>query len=298
LSGSETVNRGHGLARFGLRQSFATFLSMSKKTVVEFSRYPVAFVAMFVQIFLIIMMFMFAAFSFTPGDGPSPETQHFAGVAIYGLILNLFLTFILWEIGFSIREEQFRGTLESLYLSPANKFSNLVSRIFAITLFTAAMAILAIFVAGAMVGGLPFENVALAMVILLFSMLGFLGLGFIFAGVTLKLKETAQLLVNFMQFFFMIFCAMFFPFSALRQARAGFVVDYVSRWIPVSYCVDAFRSALLNFPQEPYPMPELLPLWQEMVIIIAFGLVTPIVGYFVYKRAERTARLKGTLAEY
>ncbi len=267
---------------------------MSWKTVIEYSRYPVAFVAMFAQIFLIVFMFIFATAAFmAPGSGLTSQGT-FAGVMIYGLVTNLLLTFTLWEVGFSIREEQVRGTLESLYLSPARKFANLVSRIFIVLMWTGAMCVFAVIIVGLIVGGLPFENVVLAAVVLVFSISGFLGIGFIFAGLTIKLKESAQLLVNFFQFFFMIFSAQFFPFSALRTVSPA-IVDYVSAWLPVSYCVDAFRSLLIGLPAG---YPELAPLGVEIVIVVLFGIVSPIVGYIIYKRAEWSARKRGNLGEY
>ncbi len=285
------AHRGFGLGRFSRWQTFATFLSMSKKTLVEFSRYPVAFIAMFTQIFLIIFMFLFAALAFTtPGLG-FQQGQQIASVMVYGLIMNLFVTFILWEVGFSIREEQFRGTLESLYLSPASKFWNLISRIFAILLWTAAMSVVAIVLVALVAGGLPAENVGLALAVLLLSILGFLGIGFLFAAITIRLKESAQFLVNFFQFFFIIFCAMFFPFRVLPDV----MLDYVSRWIPVSYSVDLFRSLLMGTPAG---FPELLPVGQEFLIVFLFGIITPPVGYLLYKWIERKARAAGNLGEY
>ena len=55
-------------------------------------------------------------------------------------------------------------------------------------------------------------------------------------------------LTNFLQLFFMIFCAMFFPFSALPE-----ILQIVSRIIQLSYCVDLFRSTMIGV------TPELLP---------------------------------------
>ncbi len=210
---------------------------------------------------------------------------------VYGLIMNLFVTFILWEVGFSIREEQFRGTLESLYLSPASKFWNLISRIFAILLWTAAMCVVAIVLVALVAGGLPVENVGLALAVLGLSILGFLGIGFLFAAITIRLKESAQFLVNFFQFFFIIFCAMFFPFRVLPDI----MLDYVGRWIPVSYSVDLFRSLLMGTPAG---FPELLPVGQELLIVILFGVITPPVGYLAYKWIEKKARAAGSLGEY
>jgi len=252
---------------------------MSKKVIVEYSRYPVAFVALFVQVFVIILLFMLSSFAFATPGAPKASLSVFAGMMTYGFVTSMFLGFTLWEMGFSLREEQVRGTLEALYLSPTNKFSNLTSRIFAIVVWTTIMCTAAVVLVNLLVGGLPLQNVGIGLVVLLFSISGFLGLGFLFAGVTIKLKETAQLLVNGLQFFFFIFSAQFFPFSVLPQP----VRDYVSRWLPVSYAVDLFRTTLLGI------RPELMPndFVVEFAIVVAFGIVSPLV--LMFTAALRTA---------
>jgi len=265
---------------------------MSKKKLVEFSRYPIAFVALFVQIFLIIAMFLYASLAFTPENADPTTGQSLGANIVYGFVIGLFLSFTLWEIGFSIREEQTRGTLESLYLSPASKFASLLARVFAILIWVGALSVFAILVVGSVVGGLPVANAGLALVVLVFSVSGFLGLAFIFAGVTIKLKETAQFLVSFLQFFFMIFSAQFFPFKALREA-SPLIVDGISRWLPVSYSVDTFRSLLIGQTPELGPSMEI-----EILIVILFGILSPIVGYWAYNRLEKGARTQGTLGEY
>lgn len=103
--------RDFGISKFNFRQSFDAFWGMSKKAILEFSRYPIAFVTMFVQVFLIIMIFLFAGISFSP-SGEESAIDEVAGVMMYGFVIFMFISFILWEIGFSIREEQSRGTLE------------------------------------------------------------------------------------------------------------------------------------------------------------------------------------------
>lgn len=286
MSAGGTIHRGFGLSDLGLRQTFYTFLSMSKKTVVEFSRYPVSFVATFAQTLMILAMFMLAAIVFM---GSEAGLSDLAGIMVYGFILNMFLIFVLWEIGFSIREEQYRGTLESLYLSPANKFSNLISRVFAIGSWTVVMVVAALAIVNYYVGGLPANDVMLALFVLFFSITGILGIGFVVSAIVLRLKESAELLVSVLQFFFMIFCAMFFPFYALPDE----ILNYVSRWIPLSYGVDSFRSILVG------QTPELIAnVGIEIVIVVLFGILSPLIGYFLYKYNERKARLEGSLAEY
>ena len=283
-----TVNRGFGLARPTWTERVRTFWSMSWKTILEFSRYPVAFVALFVQIFVIIGMFMLAILAFRNPSATDTNAANLPAFLAYGFIMNLFLGFTLWEIGFSIREEQVRGTIESLYLTPANKFANLTARMFAILLWTSVMATAAIFVVGTAVGGLPVNHAGIALLVLGFSVSGFLGIGFAFAGVTIKLKETSQFLVQFLQFFFLIFCAQFFPFYVLPEP----VVNYVSIWIPVSYDVDLFRTTLMGI------APELLPASTELVIVVLFGILSPALGYAFYRFVERRARREGSLGEY
>ncbi len=284
-----TVSRGLGLGRYSLQQSAIVFLEMSRKTVVEFTRYPVAFISIFVQIFLIILMFLYAVFTFSSAPPGDPSNQGIAGMLIYGFVINMFLTFTLWEIGFSIRDEQFRGTLESLYLSPANKFQNLVSRVFAVLLWTGAVSLAGVATVAGMVGGLPVNNLLLAALVLLLTIVAFLGLGFVFAAVTIRLKESAQFLVTFLQFFFIIFSAMFFPFAALPSS----IVNGVSRWLPVSYNVDLFRSLLVG------RTPELIPdVWTEFLIVLLFAILSPAAGFYIYRWTENVVRVRGTLGEY
>jgi ABC-2 type transport system permease protein len=142
----------------------------------------------------------------------------------------------------------------------------------------------------AMIGNLPVKNPLLGTYVLLMSIIGTFGLGFAFAALTLRLKETAQTVANFLQFTLLILCANFFPFSVLPGA-----VLNISRWIPLSYCVDAFRSILMGFPAG---YPELAPIGVEILIISAFGVGMPLIGYWMYRRAELHARQQGSLSTF
>jgi ABC-2 type transport system permease protein len=272
----------------GFRATWSTFWAMVHKELIVLSRYPVQFVTSFAQVFLIIAIFSLAGTMFSPGgDGASGTTS---GVIVYGFILFIFLSDTLWSIGVNIRHEQVQGTLEQLYLSPASKFANLVSRVTNLLLWTGSLSIVAMFGMRAILGSFPAENIGLGLVILAFSLSGTFGLGFAFAAVTLRLKEAANTLANLLQFAFLILCANFFPFSALPEP-----VLWVSRAIPLSYAVDAFRSTLMGYPPG---FPELAPIEVELVIVVAFGILMPILGYWLYRRAEDHARRTGSLSEF
>ena len=73
------------------------------------------------------------------------------------------------------------------------------------------------------------------------------------------------------------------------------MVDHVRRWIPVSYGVDAFRSVLIGFPKG---YSELLPFEIEMVVVVLFGILSPLLGYLHCVHSEKKARIQGTFSEY
>ncbi len=272
------------------RTNFSAFLAMVRKEFIIMLRYPFEFVASFAQIFLIIAVLTLAGLMFAPQDTDASAMSQTTGIVVYGFIIFLYVSDTLWAIGFNVRREQKQGTLEQLYLSPASKFAALASRVVITLVWTGLLCLFSVFLMSALLGKLPLENGWLGLYILLFSLLGTFGVGFAFAAVTLKLKEAAQTAVNLLQFGFMILCAPFFPFSALPEPML-----YLSKLIPLSYCVDAFRSTLMGYP---LGFPELAPIEVELVIVTMFGIFMPIIGYTMYRWAENNARRKGSLSEY
>ena len=272
----------------GFAALWSAFWASARKELTILSRYPVQFFASFGQVFLIVAIFTLAGSMFSPVDGSGAGSV--AGVVIYGFVLFLFLNDALWTIGYSVRQEQVLGTLEQLYMSPANKFANLASRVVHLITWTTLLALRSVFVMGNMMGGIPFNNAWLGLYILILSLIGTFGVGFAFAAITIRIKESAQTLLNLLQFSFLILCANFFPFSALPEP-----VRWISRIIPLSYSVDAFRSTLMGYPPG---FPELAPIEVELVIVTAFGVLMPLIGYWMYRSAERASRRSGSLAEF
>jgi ABC-2 type transport system permease protein len=270
----------------GFTAWFGALGAMALKEFRVMIRYPVEFVASFGQVFLIVTVLTLAGLMFSPGGAQSGNTKT-AGTVIYGFILFMFVSDTLWTLGFNIRRDQKQGTLEQLYLSPASKFANLLSRVVITLVWTGGLSFSGAFVMSQMIGALPANNIPFALVVLVFSLSGTFGTGFAFAALTLRIKEAAQTLANLLQFAFMLFCAPFFPFVGLPEW-----MQWISRVIPQSYCVDLFRSTLMGTPT------ELAPEMIELAIVIAFGVIMPFIGYWLYRSEEDNARRRGTLSEY
>lgn len=274
----------------GRAATWSAFGAMVRKEFIIMLRYPVEFIASFFQVFLIVVVLTFAGLMFADGGVDSQTDGAVGGLVAYGLILFLYLSDTLWAVGFNVRREQKQGTLEQLYLAPASKFASLAARV-TITLFwTGLLSIMSLVLMSALLGRLPFENGPLGLYILLMTLAGTFGSGFAFAALTLRIKEAAQTAVNLLQFAFMVLCAPFFPFSALPTPILA-----LTRLIPLSYGVDAFRSTLMGYPPG---FPELASIEIELIIVTLFGLLMPFVGYHLYRRAEDDARKRGSLAEY
>ncbi len=276
----------------GFQAGWSAFWAMTRKELIVITRYPVQFVTSFAQVFFIILVFVLAAamFSGVPGEGSGPDASVKSGVVAYGFIIFLFFGDALWTIGANLRQEQIQGTLEQLYLTPASKFASLVARIANLLIWTGSLSVMGALVFGLLLGTLPFKNPALGLGVLALSLSGTFGVGFAFAALTLYLKGTAETLANLFQFAFMILGANFFPFFVLPKP----LLD-IARLLPLSYCVDLFRSTLMGYPKG---FPELAPVGLELVIVTVFGLLMPLLGYWLYRRAEDHGRRTGSLSEY
>ncbi len=275
----------------GVAAWLTALVAMARKELTITLRYPVEFVSSFGQVFLIVIMFTLAGLMFSRGGmenvGSSSAT---AGLVAYGFIPFLFLSDTLWTIGYNVRREQKQGTLEQLYMSPASKFASLLSRVVVTLFWSGLLSIMSVWLMGALIGRLPFANLPLGIFILLMSLSGTFGVGFAFAALTLRVREAGQTLANLFQFMFMVLGAPFFPFSALPHW-----LQNVARFLPLAYCVDAFRSTLLGYPPG---FPELAPIGIEVIVVVLFGLLMPPLGYWLYRMEEDRARRVGSLSEY
>lgn len=276
---------------------WSAFMAMAHKELLIMARYPVNFIASFGQTFVIVAVFtlggsMFFHTRVSSASGLTAEasTTNPSGIVVYGFILFMFMSDTLWTIGYNIRNEQVQGTLEQLYLSPSSKFASLVARVTNTLVWTSLLSVTAAVLMTVMIGKLPIQNPWLGLYLLVMTLAGTFGIGFIFSALTLRIKETAQTVANFLQFGFLVLCANFFPFSALPP-----FILFFSRLIPLAYAVDAFRSTMMGYP---VGFPELAPFPLEFVITTLFGLIMPPLGYLLYRRAEDYARKRGSLSMY
>src|ERR671938_181090 len=128
-------------------------------------------------------------------------------------------------------------------------------------------------------------NVLAALGAFLPLLLAIFGFGFAFAALVLLMRD-ANTLVDVSNFLLSLLAGSNFPVRALPR----FLLP-LSLALPLTYGYDAVRGYLLH-------TRTLLPLKDEMAILLAFmGVMIPL-GFAVFKRIERRCRVLGTLGSH
>jgi ABC-type multidrug transport system permease subunit len=258
---------------------WSSFGAMLKQQLLVLTRYPANLTANFVLVLVMVVVVTVLVTMFAP-----PEMgDRFKGITLYGFVIYLFFSHTIWTVGLGLQREKAEGTLTGLYLTPASRFLTLLARAVAPLGWTTLAGGLGLLLVQTITGPLVLHNPWLALVILIFTVSGLIGLGFAIAGLALRLGESIELLANLFEFGLMGLCAFFFPFAVLPAW-----LQAISRLIPLSYSVDSLRAVALGQSQ-----PELLPLAIELIIVAAVGVLGPLVGYGVYLISERRARQQG-----
>lgn len=272
-----------------------SFFAMVKKEFKILTRYPLNFIGGFIQVFFLILMFLYSMIPFSSNSGSLPGGP----ALLWGSMFFFFVSDSLWAIGTSVRWEQVSGTLEQLYLTPSKQWLILLARGLRSYLVDLPLVLWLILVVYLVTGYFEARNPLLGVYVLVLSIVALTGLGYAYAGMVLALKRTANLFTNMFQFVLLIFCAMFFPFKALPGK-----VLFVSRLIPISYMVDCFRSVMTG------DSPELInanirligfnlkPLYFELLIVHLMALILPIAGFKLYNWMIEKALKEGTLGQY
>ena len=192
---------------------------------------------------------------------------------------------VLWNIGFSLRNEQLRGTLESNWLSPTWRFAYLLGsgapQLLSMLMFLTVSAVEFVLVFGVQFQG----SLWLTLLVLLAAIPSVYGLGFAFASLVITVKE-ANAFVFLIRGMVMIFCGITFPISLLP----GWMQS-IANWLPQTYLIHGMRAAAFSNAGIRELAPDLIPL-------LLFGTFWLVVGYFTFLWMERRARRTGAIGQY
>ncbi|NHJ02966.1 MAG: ABC transporter permease [Candidatus Heimdallarchaeota archaeon] len=185
------------------------------------------------------------------------------------------VTASFWLFGFFIRREQILGTLESLFMTPASKTSILAGLAFYVEARSAFTFVLGYLLGCILFGINPLQGqVILALLILLIGLIPIHGLSFLMGALVLKVKQ-ANSLMNSLQWGLGIIMGAFIPVTALPLFIQ--IVSFIFPGFYLNYGIQAALTGIEWFFGNMY---------LDLTVIFIFVLICPLVGYWVFSKAE------------
>jgi ABC-2 type transport system permease protein len=279
---------GHRSALNSLRALWAVM----KREWLIFVRYPSWAISLFIWPVIFPLSYLLTAQALSGRDGSGlAQFQALAGIKEYvgyiaiGTTVWMWQNIVLWNVGFSLRNEQLRGTLESNWLSPTWRFAYLLGAS-APQLVSMLMFMVISGIEFALFFGVRFQgSLWLTALVILAAIPAIYGLGFAFASVVITAKE-AHAFVFLVRGIVMVFCGITFPVAILP-----IWMQSVAKWLPQTYILHAVRSAALS-------ADGFSAIRTDLAAMLLFGVFWLGIGYLVFNRMERRARQTGAIGQY
>jgi len=288
----QPITLTRSLARPTFLSGWRALWAVMKREWMIFVRYPSWVIALFVWPIIFPLSYVLTAQALSGRDGSGMAqfqavtgVQDYIGYIAVGTIIWMWQNVVLWNVGFALRNEQLRGTLESNWLSPTWRFAYLLGssapQLLSMLMFLTVSAIEFVLFLGVQFQG----SLWLTLLAILVAIPSVYGLGFAFASLVITLKE-ANAFVFLVRGIVMIFCGITFPVSVLPDWMRP-----VATWLPQTYIIHAVRSASLSSDG----LPAILG---DLKALAVFGVFWLTVGYLVFNWMERRARRTGAIGQY
>ena len=259
---------------------------------VIFIRYPSWIIALFIWPVIFPMGYILTARALSGVDGSGLTTfqnatglDEYVGFIAVGTMIWMWQNIVLWAVGYSLRNEQMRGTLESNWLSPTWRFSYLLGSSIP-QMVSMLMLMLVSGLEYAFLFGVNFSgSLWLTLLVILAAVPSVYGLGFAFASMVITLKE-ANAFVFLVRGIVMIFCGITYPLAMLP----GWMQS-VSQWLPQTYMIHAVRTAALS-------TEGFSAIAFDLKMLLLFGIFWLALGYLLFNIMERRARRSGAIGQY
>ena len=289
---AQTIPLTRSLGRASFLSAWRALTAVMKREWVIFLRYPSWVISLFIWPIIFPLSYVFTAHALSGKDGIGMvQFQSITGIEDYvgymaiGTIIWMWQNVVLWNVGGSLRNEQMRGTLESNWLSPTWRFAYLLGssapQLLSMLMFLAVSALEFV-----LIFGVKFEgSLWLTLLAVLVAIPSVYGLGFAFASLVIKVKET-NAFVYLVRGMVMVFCGITYPISILPDWMRA-----VSVWLPQTYIIHAIRTAALSDAGLP-------AIAGDLKILVLFGIFWLGIGFLAFNWMERRARRTGAIGQY
>jgi ABC-2 type transport system permease protein len=281
------------MTRADLVGDLRAFAAATRKEWRILRRYKGSFLSFVFWPIALPLAFVFQAEAFSGGREDTMAafteragTNEVAGFLFVGWATYMWLSIILWGPGTSLRDEQVRGSLEAVFLTPASRlvvlFGPAISQlVWAIWIFLVVGAALQIGF-GVNIGPLEAGR---ALAVIAVGIPALYAIGALFASVVLRFGNV-NALVQGVRGLFTAVCGMSFPIIVLPE-----LAQRVALALPPTYLIADLRSVLLAGA-------GLGAVVGDLAILAGMGVVLALLAVVAFRRTEQYARRGGRLAQY
>lgn len=269
------------------------FFAAARKELRQQRRYPTLFLG---QLFWPVMLpaswvLMGHAYS---GNDPAAlaafaERAGSSNVAVFvfvGYAMYNWLSVLLWGPGTALRQEQLRGSLEAVFVTPASRLVPLfgpgMSTLLPMAVITATnLVALRVFFGVAP----PLSALAQAAVVVVLGIPALYAIGALFAASVLRFGEVAPV-VQLVRGMFVLACGITFPVAMLPVWAQVW-----AKLMPPTYIVDDIRRVLLGGE-------GVTDVAGDIAIVLALAALAAILSVAVFRYLEASARRTGMLGQF
>ncbi|MCC7358598.1 MAG: ABC transporter permease [Anaerolineales bacterium] len=257
-----------------------------------FKRYPSWIVALFIWPLIFPAAYILAARALAGPDGSglalfarAAGTENYIAYIVVGTTIWMWQNVSLWTVGYALRTEQLRGTLETNWLTPSRRFWFLLGAGLTQSVQLAAFLGVSALEFGLFFGVRLQGNPWLVLLVFLAAIPATFGIGLAFASLVILARE-ANAFVFMVRGLVMVFCGITYPTDILP----GWMQP-IAAWLPPTYAIRGIRNAGLNNAG----LAALLP---DLAALAGFGVLWLVIGYVAFHWTERRARRVGSLGKF
>jgi ABC-2 type transport system permease protein len=250
--------------------------------LIELVRYPLEFATMYIVLILLLGGIFLGMYALAPGGEVLGETR--AAVFI-GFMFWTFYLITVNSSSFEIARAAREGYIEREFLSPYGHTATVFTKI----ICGNAATLMHYFILSAiciLIFQVPIQvDIVPVLIILGITYVFLLGIGFIFAGLSLAFKRIGSI-INIVQI-----AIMGLSFAALGDF--GGIGDSVLKWIPYTFAVRLLRGVLSEGEGLGYVLApgNILPLAIGSIIFFVVGII-------VFRMLDRLAMKRGLIGQF
>jgi len=276
-----------------LAADIRAFLAAARKELRQQRRYPTLFLGLLFWPVLLPASWVLMGQAYSGNDPQAlaafaerAGSTNVAGFVFVGYAMYMWLSSLLWGSGTALRQEQVRGSLEAVFVTPASRLVPLFGPGVA-TLIPMAATFVVMGVALWLLFGVvpPMGAVLQAAVVVVLGVPALYAIGTLFAASVLRFGEVAPI-VQLIRGMFVLACGITFPVAMLP------LWAQVWAWLmPPTYIVEDLRRVLL----QGAGLGDVAP---HIAIVLTIAMLTALLAIGVFRFLETSARRSGMLGRF